>query len=387
MTTGIIHGDPGSYKTATLVNDYLVPAVKQGRLVVTNIRGVKSPDDIGELYGFEVPDTAEIISIPFDAEGFEKMARFFHWAPEGALILMDEGQRIYPTRLRDFSAYDLKNPDDERRPRTVEDSFDSHRHMNWDIYISTPNIGKVHKEIRAVAEFAYRHKNLASVFSFLAGRYKRVTHNAENSGNAVGHTISSAMRKIDKRCFNVYQSTATGKTKDTTSSVRFFRQPRILLLLAVIIYSAINLGNTLFFGDGLPAMFGGSAQPAAGASSATGDEVRSVASVGVSGRAVGQRVSTAAAHGVEPLRHAQLYHVGSINDGDLFQAEFEEEKYINLTSDDLEALGYSIAYRSSAFVRLIYKDTHIVVLSRPQERSQPFTDSAVIHDPTQQYTF
>src|SRR5690606_14316455 len=172
MTTGIIHGDPGSYKTATLVNDYLIPAVKAGRLVITNIRGVKSVDEIAEIYGFDLPDGSEIITVPFDAEGFEKMAKFFHWAPTGALILMDEGQRIYPTRLRSFSHCDLTDFQDEGRPRTVEDSFDSHRHMNWDIYISTPNISKVHKEIRAVAEFAYRHKNLASVFSFLAGRYK-----------------------------------------------------------------------------------------------------------------------------------------------------------------------------------------------------------------------
>ena len=94
MTTGIVHGDPGSYKTATLINDYLVPAIKQGRVVVTNIRGVKSIEDIEALYEFEAPDTAEIILVSFDQNGFDKMARFFNWVPEGALILMDDGHRI-----------------------------------------------------------------------------------------------------------------------------------------------------------------------------------------------------------------------------------------------------------------------------------------------------
>ncbi len=382
MTTGIVHGDPGSYKTATLINDYLVPAIKQGRVVVTNIRGVKSIEDIEALYEFEAPDTAEIILVSFDQNGFDKMARFFHWVPEGALILMDEGQRIYPTRLRNFNEYDLTNPTDERRPRTVEDAFDSHRHMNWDIYISTPNIGKVHKEIRAVAEYAYRHKNLASVFSFLAGRYKRVVHNSENSGNAMGHTISSSMRKIDKRCFNVYQSTATGKTKDSGSSVSFLRQPKILLLLAITIYSVINLGSTFLSGDGLPAMFGGSSKPATGPSRPAPAASPVQASAGVSGRALPQRFVTSTVPDLTPLAGSSLYHVGSINEDDLFQAEYPEEKIINLTSSELEALGYSVAYRSTAFVRLVYSDIQIIVLSRPQARTQPFNDPAVIHDPT-----
>ncbi|HEX7763669.1 MAG TPA: zonular occludens toxin domain-containing protein, partial [Cellvibrio sp.] len=127
MTTAIIHGDPGSYKTSTLISDYLVPAVKQGRHIVTNIRGVKTVDEIAEIYGFELPDTSQITLVDFNEAGFERMARFFHWAPEGALILMDEGQRVYPTRLRDFKDYDLRNPTDDKRPRTVEDAFDSHR--------------------------------------------------------------------------------------------------------------------------------------------------------------------------------------------------------------------------------------------------------------------
>ena len=382
MTTGLIHGDPGSYKTATLVNDYLVPGLKQGRVVVTNIRGVKSIEDIEALYEFEAPDTAEIILVSFDQEGFDKMARFFHWVPEGALILMDEGQRIYPTRLRDFSQYDIRNPTDEKRPRTVEDAFDSHRHMNWDIYISTPNIGKVHKEIRAVAEFGYRHKNLASVFSFLAGRYKRVVHNAENSGNAAGHTISSSMRKIDKRCFNVYQSTATGKTKDTGSSVSFLKQPKVLLVLGITLYSLFNLGNTFIFGDGLPRMFGGSPKPSQASTSVSAAGVSAQAPAGVSGIALPHRFVSTVVPNMTPLSGSSLYHVGSINDEELFQAEYPEEKIISFTGRDLKDLGYSIAYRSDAFVRLVYNDVQIIGLSRPQARTQPFNDPAFIHDPT-----
>ena len=146
------------------------------------------------------------------------MGTFFHWAPVGALILMDEGQRVYPTRLRSLNMFDCTPPratgfvDEhtgvEEDIETVEEAFDCHRHMNWDIYISTPNIAKIHKEIRQVAEFGYRQKDLSSVSTILAkflGDIKRVKHNAEKSGDSESHALSSTTHRINKKAFDCYQ--------------------------------------------------------------------------------------------------------------------------------------------------------------------------------------
>ncbi|HEX7764239.1 MAG TPA: zonular occludens toxin domain-containing protein [Cellvibrio sp.] len=378
MTTAIIHGDPGSYKTSTLISDYLVPAIQQGRHVVTNIRGVKTVDEIAEIYGFELPDTAQITLVDFNEAGFERMARFFHWVPEGALILMDEGQRVYPTRLRDFKDYDLRNPTDDKRPRTVEDAFDSHRHMNWDIYISTPNINKIHKEIRAVAEFGFRHKNMATVFSFMKGRYKRVTHIAENSGAAIGHAISASLRKIDKRAFDVYQSTATGQTKDSAASFSFFKQPKVLLVLCIIGYSIWNMGSTLYSAGGVPTMFGGSVKPSdfkdgAGAAQAPVQAPHRVPDMPVSDGVASPN----------PFRGLTIYFVGHINNVLLFQVEYPDKSFISVDSFFLLTLGFTYTRLSMGAVRLQYGDEVMFALSRPQtnlaqSQQQSITDQMAI---------
>lgn len=356
MTTALIHGDPGSYKTSSLVSDYLVSGIKQGRVIVTNIRGVKTCEEISEIYNFDLPENSKIIQVSFDSVGFEQMARFFHWAPEGAMILMDEGQRVYPTRLRDFSQYDLLNSNEAYRPKTVEDAFDSHRHMNWDIYISTPNIGKIHKEIRAVAEFGFRHKNLATVFSFMKGRYKRVTHNAENSGTSISHVISASIKKIDKRCFDVYQSTATGQTKDSATGFSFFKQPKVALLLLVIVYSAWNLGSTLFSNGGLPAILGGDNSNRIVQADAKNPKA-SVADVPLSFSVRGNDKN--------PFLGLTLYYVGSINQRLLFEVSYPDRSHIQIDNFDLAAFGFEIARISDNIVKLTFMDQTSFIFTKP----------------------
>lgn len=363
MTTAIIHGDPGSYKTSTLISDYLVSAIQQGRHVVTNIRGVKTVEEIAEIYGFELPDSSQITLVPFNEVGFEQMARFFHWVPEGALILMDEGQRVYPTRLRDFKEYDLKSPQDDKRPRTVEDAFDSHRHMNWDIYISTPNINKIHKEIRAVAEFGYRHKNMATVFSFMKGRYKRVTHIAENSGAAIGHAISASLRKIDKRAFDVYQSTATGQTKDSAAAFSFFKQPKVLLVLCIIGYSVWNMGSTIYTAGGLPTMFGGSVSPSGQQASKTPVSSPNKAPSVVSSDNVSNGVRFE-----NPFDGLTIYVVGFVSGtGFLFEVRYPDNSFSSFNQAEFEQLGFFVDRVNTRIAKIIFDKQFIYALPKPAQ--------------------
>jgi len=254
MTTEIIHAPSGSYKTASLLSLYLRQAVKDNRVVVTNIRGLDNVNLIKKTFGYK-KSTFSIVNVGFGKDGFDKLARFFHWVPEGAMILMDEGQRVYPTRLRSLSEFDYNgelkdfqqlsvNESGEDWPRTVEYAFDSHRHHNWDIYITTTNIAKVHKEIRQMSEFGYRHKNLKGMTSlpFLSGRYKRVKHDAENNGKTQASTLSSSIEKIDEKVFKLYESTRTGSTNDIKSSTSLFSNVRFLLAFMCIL---IGFGSVL----------------------------------------------------------------------------------------------------------------------------------------------
>lgn len=256
MTSAVVHGDPGARKTATLVGQYGVPALYEGRTVVSNIRGFNDLKKIEEVYGKPLPESAELIAVPFTRAGFLKMATFFQWAPVGALILMDEGQRVYPTSLKNLRAFDCsparetgfvdESTGEKEDIASVEEAFDCHRHMNWDVYISTTNVAKVHKEIRQVAEFGYRQKDLETVSKFMSillGDIKRVKHNAENSGLNDSHALSSSYHRIDKKVFQVYQSTTTGKVKGTHTKTSILAQPKLLIMLGFLVFTVFRFGN------------------------------------------------------------------------------------------------------------------------------------------------
>ena len=50
MATKIFHGPPGSYKASTAMWFEIVPALRQGRVVVSNLQGLKSLDEIQYLF-------------------------------------------------------------------------------------------------------------------------------------------------------------------------------------------------------------------------------------------------------------------------------------------------------------------------------------------------
>ncbi|WP_221801867.1 zonular occludens toxin family protein [Oceanobacter mangrovi] len=257
MTAVIHHGPPGSYKTFALIQRVIVPALLKGRTVCHNIRGLDSVPRIAKAMGLEFPPEAKLMAVKHDSEeGFRHMAAFFQWAPMGALIVMDEGQRVYPTRLRSLGEFDT--PEDEKevlesgiqRPFNVENAFDQHRHMNWDIYISTTNVTKIHKEVRAVVEYAYRHRDLSGVLPWYKNKWIEFKHDAEASGKSSSHCIGRPVQySADQRVFNCYQSTATGKAKKSNEGKSIFADNRVRLLLLVgsvaIVFFFSMLGSAI----------------------------------------------------------------------------------------------------------------------------------------------
>ncbi|MCQ8104683.1 hypothetical protein NP590_11250 [Methylomonas sp. SURF-2] len=262
MATSIHHGPPGSFKSFTLVQRFAIDALKEGRVVITNIRGLTSIDRIQDQFpDFKFPDTADLWFINTDEEKYRQfMARWFHWAPFKALIIIDECQRVYPNR-RDFKKEDLDKCDlmgfvpdefniqinDEytgaqytvHRPRDVDTAFDMQRHFQWDIYLSTPNIAKVKDFIREVAQTAYRHKSLGELLPlFFKNTWYEFQHDPENSGKLTSH-ISGKPRKYkaDERVFNCYQSTATGEHTESKANQSILGDPKVKLLMVVIVLS------------------------------------------------------------------------------------------------------------------------------------------------------
>ena len=131
----------------------------------------------------------------------------------------------------------------EEVARDVSLIFDMHRHGNWDWTFTTPSIRKVRPEIRAAAEVAYKHKNLAihGSLPFMRGRFMQFIHVAEDNGNAA-NIFQHRRRKIAPWVFNCYDSTATGQVSDTKAGVNLLTHPRILGAIALVVCACGVLG-------------------------------------------------------------------------------------------------------------------------------------------------
>jgi zona occludens toxin len=267
MSIVIIHGGNGSYKSSTVVQDYIIPAIEEGRIVVTNIRGVC----IKRFYdaGVDVHANSDIIYIDSDNTPVGKIGRdllscFWHWVPQDALLCFDESGVIFPKSWRDadlkkmpdvfkssngheiFSDLQIESFD---RPDSFTEAFEMHRHFGWDIVLSAPNIKSIRDDIRNTTELAWRHRNAALIG--IKGRFKAVSHDPINNGAVASNILESKFGKIKQRTFDCYDSTKTGNSKDTANaSHAILGSPRFLLAMAVsagcLIYAFSSGGYDAF---------------------------------------------------------------------------------------------------------------------------------------------
>jgi zona occludens toxin len=252
MATSIHHGSPGSFKSFSLVQRFAIPALKAGRVVVCNVRGFDSLDRIIEQFpDIDFPESSRLIYLETTTRQSRMiMAGWFHWVPIGALIIIDEGQEIYPDR-KDFKLESLDAfvcPDGfeieqtaEPRPVDVFTAYDKQRHYQWDIFISTTNVAKIKSEIRQVTEWAYRHRSLAGLFPWMKTSWMEHQHDPENNGKSDSHRVGSPIRyKADPRIFKCYKSTATGGITESQAGQSLFRNPKLIFPLVCIFASVIG---------------------------------------------------------------------------------------------------------------------------------------------------
>lgn len=238
MAIKIHHGPPGSYKTSGAIQDDAVRALKDGRVIITNVRGF-TLDRVYEVFP-ETPESTKIINLSLEElSDLEKMRNWFMWVPHGAFIIFDEVQIVFPKSWReaDLKKFDfVGGPDaakEANRPMGWLDAWTRHRHFGWDVVLTTPNISYVRDDIRMAADVAYRHSNMANIG--LKGRYKEAQHDAQLNRPPEKGTIVE-YKKIKPQTFKLYQSTATGTFSDTISGKSLLRSPKLLLLLLVLGY-------------------------------------------------------------------------------------------------------------------------------------------------------
>jgi len=258
MATKIYHGAPGSYKSSSAVWFEMLPALRAGRVVVTNLQGCCTLEEMQVELNEVFPSSARVLRISIATDnGMLLFRNFYQWLPIGAMIFIDEIQDVYPNdRSFKSSDYDYKgegffndllpdefsiiyhdvqkllignvNQDDYmddlgdslfdergylRYPRTLRECFMRHRHFNWDILLATPDIKEVNPFIRSVAEVAYSFASKDAIpLKYYKRRPRLIEHNPKGNGLTAGKADAVSFRKVPLEVHKLYKSTATGQT-------------------------------------------------------------------------------------------------------------------------------------------------------------------------------
>lgn len=259
MASSIYHGKPGSYKTSTAVWFHILPALRKGRFVCTNVEGLYSLEEIEKILGEKFPETAYLFRVStLNDIGVNTMAKWFHWLPLGAFIVIDEIQNLYNSKDRtDFKVHDTNRavntldrildfpslPDNVKYlsqqalisvvddgytddmgiserdsnghvlyPVNIKDALMRHRKYNWDIIGCTPEIAHVHTLYRGVSEKAVSHRSFDFVpIPWFQRRPRTHEHNPMEKGIRPVKGEPVRRPKVPVKVFSLYKSTQTGK--------------------------------------------------------------------------------------------------------------------------------------------------------------------------------
>lgn len=187
MPVNILLGVPGSGKSYEAVAFHIIPAIKDGRKVVTNLP--LNIEHFKNVYGQDKADLIRIIaptaqnSIPFKSlEDYQD-----DWKNEkgqACLFVIDECHRPLPLGSTD---------------KKIEDWFAEHRHKGHDVLLITQSYGKISKPIRDIIHIVYRvRKNVALGSS---SSYVRKVQDGLR-----GEVVNTSIRKYDSKYFPFYKS-------------------------------------------------------------------------------------------------------------------------------------------------------------------------------------
>lgn len=369
MSIKIHHGPNGSYKTSGAIQDDAVPALKDGRVIITNVRGFT----LERAYTVfpDLPNTAQIINLDLESlADLDKMRTWFQWAPRGAFLIFDETQLLFPKswREKDLEKFDYPGGPEAAleadRPMGWLDAWTRHRHFNWDIVLTTPNISYIRDDIRMTCEMAYKHSNLAVIG--IPGRYKEAQHDAQLNRPPADGTIVE-YKRIKKQTFRLYQSTATGKTQDTKAGKSLLRSPKLVLLLALLAgtvgYVSVNWPSSLLRSEppqqtaqpaavthpagGQGAGLAPGARPAANSALPVG-----LLPAGATGAPVDLNAHPFADRRISILAHAYRQSKGDIY---MFALDDPEGRHLELTSWQLVGSGYHVTAKGECMAELAYE--------------------------------
>ncbi len=293
------HGSNGAYKSAYAVWFEIVPALRAGRLVITNVEGLKSLKGIEKALGEKFPESAQLIRIfSRSEEGVLLWQNWFSWAPIGALIIIDECQDLFTKDVgfnREKALYKpveeflqylppgfselfysrwLPVPEDARSNDGEEDdtgrtqyddegrllypynfygAFMRHRKYQWDLILLTPDWTSIPTWLRGCAQTAYSHSSKDTFFSKRRPRiFVHTPQGSKSQPTTKQDFAASTSVKIPIDVFALYKSTGTGDFNESKADITILKSPKFIFVILLM------FGSLSFFVKGLYERFSSS---------------------------------------------------------------------------------------------------------------------------------
>lgn len=381
MSIKIHHGPNGSYKTSGAIQDDAVPALKAGRIVVTNVRGF-TLERVLAVYP-DLPESASIINLDFDnTDDLNRMRTWWQWVPQGAFIIFDETQLLFPKSWKDsdLKLFDYTGGIDQakidNRPINWLDAWTRHRHFGWDVVLTTPNITYIRDDIRATCEMAYKHSNMAVIG--WKGRYKEAMHLPTQ--NVPSGDFVNEYKKIKQEIFKLYDSTATGTVRDTQAGKNIFRSPKLLFFTALPICILIYIFSTGKANPLAVLQNGGKSQQGAMVANQTGSAQNNTVSSVHSSSGSSVPVNTGLSTVNHPYANTEIYIKGVIYNPKqvLYLIAIQSESHIlEVNSLDLRKSGYKVSYISDCVAKLAYQEQEQFIVCKGKQFDSKKTGSAL----------
>jgi len=228
----IITGVPGAGKTLYAIEKLLLPLVgatikvpdenggerEVPRTIYTNITNLLIEHELVEIGGEWIATGND-----WTFKGNEQSARNWHqWAKPGAVIVVDEFQRMWPPR-----ANGSKIPPDVQ-------ALDTHRHMGVDFVLITQSVMNTDRHVHALGGRHLHVRRLANLKAAIVYEWDHVSRNLQYS-----KSLTKAPWRYSRRVFKMYRS-AEVHTKQPR------KLPGLVWFVLVGLAAAAYLGPTTY---------------------------------------------------------------------------------------------------------------------------------------------
>lgn len=240
MSITLIQGKPGAGKSYEAVVYQIIPALKEGRRVITNVPVNKEKIEV--CFGKEVSDLLEVYPFSFGEETHflsdpDDYVSYRDWRNDkgqGCLFVLDECHLLFPSTGRGRNASEMSQ-------KQIK-FFSGHRHYGFDFVFMTQSDRKILKLIREDIEICIELRKNRAISDSSYRRYVYYYGEGKKSG-----LIQQESRKYENQFFDLYRSHTMSDTSVTEASVKdvkkwyqFWTFRFAFMIIPIVIYGVVH---------------------------------------------------------------------------------------------------------------------------------------------------